>query len=706
MHTNDYRNDTETGEIVEEIQQQFEDAHNAASQWQQNVQQMREFRLGKQWKEEHVRVLEDRGQAPIVVNRIHPAVELAKSMLTARRPSFRAAPREDSDNKVAQVISALLEYMYQQSDGQSTVREIVDDYYVAGIGYAHVYQDPHADMGKGEVLFKSEDPLDVLVDPNSRDRFFDDAKYIGVSYLYTKEQAKEKWKHYKKRIETATGNWASYRPVTAQHRDGEIVFPEEIQNPHRDDYIRGYEWYRKIEVERFRIYESFTGQEDLLTAEEFDAYRQMPVAVFQGQIITDPAAIKVLTRQAQLRNLPIQLMTKDDLIREGVIQVVQTPVTRIRKDVLLGETHLYSQVLPIQHYPIIPFKNIDTRTPFPTSDVRLVKGLQEYINKVRSLIIAHATTSTNSKVILPEGQGDLEEFRRKWNQPGVAMTWDMDEHEPIVISPAQLPTELYHNERQAKEDINHQLGLYEMMAGNAEAAPDTYRATLVVDEYGQRRIAGKMMDIESGLSRVGSVALEMMQDLYTTQKTFRLVQPNNSIDEYTINRRLVDDQSGEIEIANDITVARYDIVVVSGSTLPTNRYAQLEFYMDAYQKGIIDRVEVLKKTEVFDKEGVMQRTDTIEMMKQQLAQAHEIITDLKGDMQSKDREIVNLRNRVETEKFKSKLNEIAAKAKSAGQLYQERLDDQAALIGKELQNAKEQALTPENQGRAREGGQQ
>ena len=105
-------------------------------------------------------------------------------MLTSNRPSFRAAPREDSDNKVAQVVSNLLAYMYDISDGRTVVRQAVDDYYVMGVGYIHVYQNPMMDMGKGEVCFHDVDPLDVYVDPNSRSRFFDDAENIIISKLF------------------------------------------------------------------------------------------------------------------------------------------------------------------------------------------------------------------------------------------------------------------------------------------------------------------------------------------------------------------------------------------------------------------------------------------------------------------------------------------------------------------------------------------
>ena len=63
-------------------------------------------RIDERLKEQEQK-LKSRGQAPIVVNRIHPAVEAAKAMLTSHKPSFRVSGREDSDNKVAQVLNAM-----------------------------------------------------------------------------------------------------------------------------------------------------------------------------------------------------------------------------------------------------------------------------------------------------------------------------------------------------------------------------------------------------------------------------------------------------------------------------------------------------------------------------------------------------------------------------------------------------------------------
>ena len=152
--------------VVDETHDLYQKYSQKRDTWAQHAKEDKEFRLGRQWSAEQKEILESRGQAPIVINRIHPAVESAKSMLTANRPSFRCAPREDSDNKIAQVMSAMLAYMYDVSDGRAVIRQAVDDYFVMGMGFIHVYQDPSLDMGKGEVCMHDIDPLDVYVDPN------------------------------------------------------------------------------------------------------------------------------------------------------------------------------------------------------------------------------------------------------------------------------------------------------------------------------------------------------------------------------------------------------------------------------------------------------------------------------------------------------------------------------------------------------------
>ena len=113
--------------LVDETHDLFKTYSNKRELWAQSAQEDAEFRLGRQWSSEQQRILLERGQAPLVVNRIHPAVEAAKALLTSGKPSFRVSPREDSDNKVAQVFNGLLEYMWYVSDGTQALRNVIDD---------------------------------------------------------------------------------------------------------------------------------------------------------------------------------------------------------------------------------------------------------------------------------------------------------------------------------------------------------------------------------------------------------------------------------------------------------------------------------------------------------------------------------------------------------------------------------------------------
>jgi hypothetical protein len=110
-------------------------------------------------------------------------------------------------------------------------------------------------------------------------------------------------------------------------------------------------------------------------------------------------------------------------------------------------------------------------------------------------------------------------------------------------------------------------------------------------------------------------------------------------------------------------------------------------YMDAYEKGIIDKKEVLKKTEVFDMEGVLERTDLVGQLQGQLQGAQEEIKKLKGDMQTREREVYHAKQRAELEKFKSDLDKTSTQTKGASKLFEKRLDDALGQVKSEVRSA-------------------
>ena len=174
------------------------------------------------------------------------------------------------------------------------------------------------------------------------------------------------------------------------------------------------------------------------------------------------------------------------------------------------------------------------------------------------------------------------------------------------------------------------------------------------------------------------------------------MQPNNDINEYTVNKRLYDDKSKELmEIQNDVSVGQFDIRVIGNSTMPSNKWGEWEIYMQAYQSGLIDKVEALKKTDIFDKEGVLQRTDMIQQLQQALGQAQEQIKKVSGDLQTAHRESIQARKRTEVEKFKADLKGQSLESKTANKLSVDRLKDAVKLESEKLRLGSQAQLRQE-----------
>ena len=118
--------------------------------------------------------------------------------------------------------------------------------------------------------------------------------------------------------------------------------------------------------------------------------------------------------------------------------------------------------------------------------------------------------------------------------------------------------------------------------------------------------------------------------------------------------------------------------------MPSNKWGEWNIYMEAYQAGLIDKVEALKKTDIFDKEGVMQRMDIVQQLQQQLQQAQEAVKNLQGDLQTANRESVSARKRTEVEKFKTELKSQESQSKSANTLAVGKLESAVKLESEKL----------------------
>ena len=257
---------------------------------------------------------------------------------------------------------------------------------------------------------------------------------------------------------------------------------------------------------------------------------------------------------------------------------------------------------------------------------------------------------------------NIEDLERDWANPNAVIEIDPSQGEPHYPAPQPLTGEFYRLIQQCEFYIDFIFGLPEMMHGFSEKAPDTVRGTEAMMALGAERPKSKLRDIEFSVARLGRVLYGLCKGHYTYQKMFSLVQANNSLSEVMVN--LYDDKRGAVnDIQRDrLNIGQHDIKIEPGSTLPESKWATYGVYLEAFQLGLVDRMEVLKKNpEIFDKEGVVERINENEQLKSQIGQLEEQIKEMTSELESSKQQSQADKERVQIEKFKSRLSEIEAR---------------------------------------------
>ena len=651
----------------EELYRQWRDAR---SDWDTEARKDIDFYLGNHFTQDESDELSSRNQADIPMDRVSAAIEKFKAVLTSRPPAFTITPREDSDVQVATLWRTIMGYVWQKSDGDWQMKQAIQDYATTGMGYLYAYVDAESDFGRGDVKFTYVDPFRIYASPSSRDRWFGDSDGLILSTILTGEQAIGLYPELADKIDPITGEEIPgiIREISGYSHDEEdypssqnknsmsIFTPAEVKDKdyYKVNKYKVLERFYKVKVPFYRVIDMKTQEESILSQEEYVSF----------------------------------IENNSEAVEIGAFTVIEIFQTRVKVCASMGEIVLYEQILNTDEYPVVPLPNIWTGTPYPKSDVSRARPMQRLLNKLWSLALSHAQASAGLKLLVPLGSvEDLDQLEKDWANPNAVIEVDSSQGEPHYPAPQPLAGEFYRLIQQSEFYIDFIFGLPEMMHGFAEKAPETMRATERMIALGSERPKSKLRDIEFSINKLGKVLYNLSKGHYTYKKIFRLAQPNNNITEVMANF-YTDVSNAVLDLKKDKHILdQHDIRIESGSTMPSSKYAELAVYLEAFQMGIVDRYEVLKKNpELFDKEGIMRRTEEKQLMQQQIQGMEEQIKNLQGDLQTAQRESVSDRKRVEVEKFKSRLAEVNSESKADRRVQRGKLENEVKLEVEKLSN--------------------
>ena len=688
---------------VDEVRQLFHLANNwTRKQWEKVNQKGFEFAHDEQLSADEKKALEDQGMPTFTINRILPVVEMLNFYATDNNPRWQAIGVDGSDTDVAAVMSDLSDYIWSNSNGSALYNNAINDSVTKSIGYLLVTVDQDADNGMGEVIIQQPEPFDVYIDPKSRDMLFTDAAFVMIRKVLPKNHLVKLFPGYKRKINSSNSDEASDYSYTmrdlgdADHKffaynddnsqSGQGITPK----GEMDQLCEFFEVYEKIKVSNVSVFFRVPPDEKVLKqiqeqckvqvmemqkeleVQLLEQDKQMQEAVQKGDMLPERYKLEIEKAQQmmmqQLQTFEQQCMSqlqaeaskieniivtekefkqfsKNPKTAETIVDSIQFYVTRLKQTCIVGDKLIYENVLPdtITEYPIVPFHFKWTGTPYPMSAVAPLIGKQQEINKSHQLMVHNASLGSSLRWMYEEGSIDAETWEKYSSSPGALLPIRPGVTPPTPVQPAPLANAFYSIVQESKQDVEYLAGIYSSMMGDAGGASETYRGMLALDEYGTRRIKQWMNgSIEPSLERLGRLVLQYSQATYTANKRFRLIQPNAIQEgkEQEINIPVYNDMGEAIGKSMDISAQKYDVRVISGSTMPVNRWAYLEELKELMRLGVVDDVAVLAETDIKNKDKIVQRKSLYAQLQGQLSQLQEAMKDKDGTIETLERQLV------------------------------------------------------------------
>ena len=670
------------------------------SQWEYINQKGCDFANDNQVTAEERTMLEEQGMPTFTINRIMPVVEMLNFYATANRPRWQAVGVEGSDTDVAAVFSDIADYVWDLSDGVSLYANCINDAITKSVGYLLVTVDQDSDDGMGDVRIIQPDPFDIFIDPKSRDMLLRDASYVIIRKVLPKEHLKKLYPQFKAKISKANSDIVGFEENYTEKSFGssqkdfsfkDIGESESVTGKgENDQLIEFFECYEKIKIQYINVFykvpltdeqkQQMQEQVQMQMEEQakelevrmLEEQQRLQMALQSGEILQERYDLELEKlqkgMQQQLQQMQQQLMkdmqdrmetienavitkkefdilVKEDKFKETVVEAIPFYQNRIELSCVVGDVTLYKKVLPegIREYPLVPFHYKWTGTPYPISAVSPLIGKQQEINKSHQILVHNASLGSSLRWMYEEGSVDTEIWERYSSSPGALLPIRPGAAPPTPVQPAPLNNAFFNLSQGAKQDMEYLAGIYSSMQGDTGQQHETFRGMLAIDEYGTRRIKQWMNHfIEPALKQLGTLVMNYTQAVYTANKRFRIVQPSAIQEgrEVEINVPIYNDMGEAIGKSMDYSAAKFDIRVISGSTLPLNRWAYLAELKELMQLGVIDDIALLAETDIKNKPLIAKRKSMLSQLQGQVGQMEEALKDKEGTIETLERQLV------------------------------------------------------------------
>ena len=146
---------------------------------------------------------------------------------------------------------------------------------------------------------------------------------------------------------------------------------------------------------------------------------------------------------------------------------------------------------------------------------------------------------------------------------------------PRRDQPAAVPAAELTMSSTSTEKIKATMGMFDASIG-AAGNETSGKAIIARQRQGDRGSFTFIDNLTKSIRRVGKLLVEMVPKIHDTERVVRLKFPDDTEDYVKLNEQVYDTESGKWVTINDLSVAKYDVVVSTGPSYATQRMEAAE----------------------------------------------------------------------------------------------------------------------------------
>lgn len=514
-----------------------------------------DFYDGLQWSDEDSAELKSRGQAPLVYNRIKPAIDWVLGTEKRSRFDYKVHARKDEQSKDAEVKTSLLKYLSDVNNTPYYRSLAFADAVKVGVGWM---EEGVRNDDTDEIIFTRHESwrnmwYDTLsIEPDMSDaRYIFRSKYVDLdiaqamfpsrhhelaaaavtSELFTNEEENDDL-HYARSVSGDSGISHS-----RGYLDGASIF-------NRRERVRLIEcWYRTPANKSILRGERFSGQ-------EYDANNQEHVTAIAENYASVYDALRMEVKCA--------------IFAPGLLlQLSPSPYRHNR----------------FPFTPVWGYRRGRDRAPYGM--IRNIRDPQENLNKRMSKALH--ILSTARIIAESDAATDWDEIRQEMARPdgiilldgrkGARFETDVDkglarEHVNLMEIDAKMIQDVsgITDENMGRES--------NAISGRAVNARMEQGSIITTDLFDNARYAMQLQ---------GEKKVSLIEQFFDVTKTVRIVGDNGQPEFLNLNQPQIDPETGEVVIVNDITASQADFVMDQQEYRATQRRAMFDMFAELFK---------------------------------------------------------------------------------------------------------------------------